>query len=259
MRWLPVVVLVLGCGGEEGPAEVPLSAFCERWAAALCESATRCRCGEAIAGLDDACPEAAAAACPLAEGTGLSVLVDEGSVPYDGAAAGRLVAAIEDVSCGDAPACASSEACIGLSGEGGPCGTNHGCAPGLSCASGRCVAAGGLGDRCREGAECASSRCEDGACVEKAADGTACTEDPECASGRCDFSTGRCRAPEPLEGLCTEHTDCETGYCDRDRDIAAGNCRARLADGEACDEDRQCLGGACIDARCAAAICAPLG
>lgn len=254
------LALAAGCGGEDGgPAAVELDAFCDEWVRAVCSGAERCSCAAAVPDSAGRCPEVAAPACPLAEGTSTRTAVDDGSLAYDAQAAGRYLAALGGVRCEAFAFCAAPGPCIGLESEGGTCGGSSGCAEGLACVDGACRTPSRVGATCAENAECESGRCADGACAEKAVDGEPCGEDSECASGRCDFTRGSCRPPEPLEGLCMEHEDCESGYCDRDLELGAGNCRVRRTDGETCDEDPQCLGGACIDGICAAAICDLIG
>ena len=257
---LLVVVALGACGDDAGSGEaVPVAGFCAAWVDAVCGSASRCGCGDVIAELETRCAELAGRGCPLAEGAPLRMGVDDGSVSYDDAAAGRLVSAIGGLRCDAAPPCALVS-CLGLSAEGGPCGSERSaCVTGLVCMDGACGRPIAAGQPCSESAHCASGRCEAGTCAAKAEDGAACAEDPECESTRCDFSTGRCRAPEPLEGLCMDHADCASAYCDRDLELGAGNCRDRRPDGETCDEDPQCAGGACIGGVCASAICDSLG
>ena len=257
-----LVVVALGaCGddGDDGGEPVTVPGFCTAWVDALCGSARRCACGSAIADLDAQCADLAGRGCPLADGAPLRAGVDDGSVGYDESSAGRLVSAIRAVPCDAPPPCALVS-CLGLSAEGGPCGTDQtACAAGLACIDGACGRPIAAGQPCTASAHCATGRCAAGTCAAKAEDGAACGEDSECESTRCDFTTGRCRGPEPLEGLCMDHVDCASGYCDRDLELGAGNCRERRADGEGCDEDPQCTGGACIGGVCASAICDSLG
>jgi hypothetical protein len=153
--------------------------------------------------------------------------------------------------------------CIGRVGEGEACDDLHDClqpldgerAESLRCAGGTCQPLAGAGEACGSGDDCLSGRCEGSLCVTGAAVGAPCTMDAECESAHCDFSTERCRPPEPIGGLCTEHIGCESGFCADRLEIGAGRCRAQAADGEACTEHAACTSETCVGGNCTAAIC----
>jgi hypothetical protein len=66
-----------------------------------------------------------------------------------------------------------------------------------------------------------------------------CTAGAYCASGTCQ--------PASSDGPCTDSVSClPTSYCD----FATSLCTPRKPDGEACNADDECLGGACEADRC---------
>lgn len=255
-----VLALGAGCGGDDdgGTGPVPRGGFCTAFEEEVCAAAERCGCASALDAVAGTCAELAARACPLADGAAVRMAVDDGSIAYDEARAGRYLDALRAADCTAPPLC-GERACIGVSAEGGPCGDDaHLCADGLHCVGGTCRTPLSIGEACSEAAECVSRRCDGGSCAARAEDGDACGDDDECVSGRCDFATGRCGARIENEELCTEHTDCASDYCDQDLELGAGLCQERLADGASCDEDPQCTGGACLRGTCGSAVCDPL-
>jgi hypothetical protein len=243
-------VLLAACGSERPTTGVPLADYCAQFSEAVCESVARCGCDTTD------CATRAAARCPLREGFSLRVTLEGGRIPYDDLGASRFIDRARAVACDErATECGSSDDCYALSDAGGQCGTNHGCVTGLVCIGGTCAEPAGDGSACMGSEQCASGLCSGGVCMPAAAVGAPCTVDSECTTGRCDFTSERCREPEPDDALCVRHEECASGYCDRDSTISAGNCRARLTAGEACDDAAMCLEGGCAGSVCVPAAC----
>lgn len=273
-RWMAAVLVLSGCPqttglGDAGDASVPLAdpltAHCEALAAADC--AWQRRCGEASTEVP--CPPSWSDCAALQR-----PLVTAQMLTFDAAVSAECVAAVAQGSCqyrpSSGPLC--REAFVGTGGPGDRCGRyyfDHTCAGGLECF--------------QSSPGCGVCRVQQGStytypvlgepCLSPAVDGLGCARGFVCLNARCELPKGlgdacgnhvcdvglRCVAAdggavcqryselgEPCATQSPQQRDCKWGLrCE------AGACAALLADGEACTDGFDCVGGRCVDAACA--------
>ena len=138
-------------------------------------------------------------------------------------------------------------ACKDLVTHGGVCNEDsdcqsHTCGPGVASEAQDCDISGHCAE-CDQDYECTSGRCDGCACLAKLANGEACNELNDCTSNLCGAAPGSDGKDCALQGECIE--------CDADYDCATQRCEgcscvARLASGEVCDEDTDCVNGNCL-------------
>ena len=129
---------------------------------------------------------------------------------------------------------------------------------------GVCEAYRELEEACDAQDVCAVGRCIAGACQETLAEGEHCDIDERCRSGQC--VDGVCKSAWPsmarIDGSALGET-CEEGAgatCFGDITLACvhGRCVPRPAQGDACDDDRDCrVLARCRQGRCAGEECVP--
>lgn len=149
---------------------------------------------------------------------------------------------------------------------GEPCAARTDCRQGFCNASGACENLHQNGEACAANEQCLNARCDPGTGICGLPDGATCqaSNDSMCASGYCDNATLRCSARKPDGQSCQDATECQSNYCNyssrtctqhcnTDTDCAAGEycdwdtnrCLTLRADGEACQDDQECLAGNC--------------
>ncbi|MDH5492143.1 MAG: hypothetical protein OEY14_09330 [Myxococcales bacterium] len=251
----------LGCGGDGGTPSVSASNFDEAAVRELCTFIHTCSIPDGdllfvrvVSRTVEGCVELAQAEIGS---TGIAEAVADGSVLYDGAAAGACLSAIGD-SCtagaagifGDRPSCEG--ALTGTLPEGDPCYISEQCAGDAYCDNGfggscpgTCTPRIGLGAACFRDAECS-----------RAAGASECAWNEALGEDRCVSTVLHADAAmgEPCGTVVTEtsreYTMCSPGsWCGTD-DL----CQAPLAAGASCGSiDEICVEGhICADGSCMA-------
>lgn len=277
--------VVLGVAGffacaDEGFGNVSADEAPATYADVFCGQADACGCFDGVAGAEDACK---AQLEPQ-----MQQLIDMGKaagLTYDGNCVGTWLDLLSSLGCrtewGEADLGGFADDCVGLCkvfhgdrGVGEPCGDaatvgwGDECAQGLMCVGERCA------DPCArvgEGGDCTATNCEiglyceyewdveteemSGTCVRAAQQGEDCTE-KRCGDDlECDFETMTCAPAPPLPAVgeaCMGSCQ-ETAYCDTtDIDPANWVCVAKKGDGEACENDQECVSWSCEDGTCMA-------
>ncbi|MCC6621572.1 MAG: hypothetical protein IT385_09985 [Deltaproteobacteria bacterium] len=110
----------------------------------------------------------------------------------------------------------------------------------------------GLGATCCEGLFCTGGPYHYGECTAPQPVGVPCGQDAHCLSGHC--LEGVCATPGcAVAGAeCEAHEACCSGWC-YGPGYGPQSCHARLDFGAACDEDRQCDTGLCVEGKCGGA------
>jgi hypothetical protein len=284
-----------GGGGGGGSTPIPQAMFCDEFVDAMCDRVERCDCGTAASTM---CRTSFGAECGGSGGflgPEVQARITAGTVRYDAAAAGRLVAGLRaDTGCGNPVTTlgwrfsdvltfggvltgtkAAGEACA-ASGDnpfGSEC-ANGVCAE-VSEGTNRCIGFAGMGSAC--GREmpilCANLsapftdfedssvllRCDETTmqCAARLADGAMCSSREDCASQNCDASgeTPMC-APKLADGMpCEFDAVCASGYCDYDVDPSVCAAKPNRPLGAACNDDSQCASGTCMGDRCVNETC----
>lgn len=228
MNRLVVLVLLVGCGGDDGGGSVELDSLGMELGIVACGKQFACctdvEIMEQYMGLtfedqpittEDQCVGFTTAVFTTFAVEQYKASIALGRMAYDGAAAADCIAALERLSCtqygsGMAPAC--SPFVIPQVADGGGCTQDH------ECTSDNCEGASTpLGGPSTDGVckpmPTAGQPCEDSCatglycgfdpstgmevCQSPKADGTSCTFDRECASDHCDTAMDTC-APRPL-------------------------------------------------------------
>lgn len=161
-----------------------------------------------------------------------------------------------DAECERGTYCDDSSTCSALAPDGSPCDYDEECDYGLVCVvgelGGSCAAAPQAGDPCLSGEECVviglACNFATVTCERLLHEGATC--DPEnslCSSAylRCDAATMKCLPYPGIGQACPDFVCSGDAYCDYDFQLATSECKARLANGTACDNDYACASRYC--------------
>ncbi len=258
--------------GESSPDPIPVENFPAALAQATCGVVERCM----GAGMDIFYPEEDCATIQQAvfEDSLLGLIelsVQEGRASYSEEAAGKCIAAFEDLACEDfdnwPPACSEAlEGLVPLDGDCGhdvDCGLDRYCTVSSTECPGKCKEKVGAGEACIKDDMCQSGlACFEGTCTPKPKAGEPCGEGaaPDCVLGtlclEADNDSGTCKSVTDLfRALETQSCDFESGpLCEQGLHCAVtsggdlecqppssqgGECRVAIPDqcpaGEYCD------------------------
>jgi len=118
-------------------------------------------------------------------------------------------------------------------------------------------------------AACSSTAGSDGGTGPAACAGVVCTASDAChVAGACDSSTGTCSNPKAQDGQSCPGGSCAAGVCialtastcgnglkdAAEADVDCGGTCLACVNGKACDSGTDCMSGACVAGRCAAAV-----